>query len=339
MNQGDIENLIWTQAGFMETGAQTDWHRQFIRDAINLCLEKIATNVPDHLALQREFILPLITGTGVYTVNDWVIRAASFYTKDTAAHKVRFRTQRNADRNNLRNSSLAWTSLGPWDMTGYVSSTVPYRYGASGPSTGATATNNSTTITIAGITGGTAKGTAFDGSEVGRMLKLNGEYADYNIIAVPSASQLTIDRPFYARLNTLSELTTSVGKAYSNVRWEIGPKQRCQVEFLPMPTNAYNLNYRALVMPRKLLWPDEEPEIPDAYHELLWKGAIKECALIKSNIPNLQTYTQEWNQAMDRWQNENRMDQDTEDAITYESVLQHGTNRLNPDVNPPRSWQ
>lgn len=333
MNLQDIENVVWNFSQFQQPASQQDWRRQYIRDMINLSLEKIATVIPDQIALWREATLALSPQAGAsYSLSDWATRAASFYTSDVAAHKVRLYRPRMADRNNLRNSSLSWTQLGPFAMTIGPNSPAAYRSGIAGASTGASATSGALTVTVNGSPG-------FDGTEVGRMLKLNGEYADYMITKV-TGNVLTVDKPIYCRLSTTGRGVTGVGSPYVNVRWDVGPAGRCVVQFLPKPTSLYTQNYRYLVMPRKLLNPDDVPEIRDEYHELLYKGALKELAAFAENTNTWQMFKTEFDDAMQRWMVEDREDQDSEDAVDYDRLTQQGfMGRLNPDVNPPRAWQ
>ncbi len=135
--------------------------------------------------------------------------------------------------------------------------------------------------------------------------------ADPGSFIVKVETSVTVDRPVRARIT--GQGVTGVGAGYTNVRWEIGPPDRIQLQMLPAPTEALSVNYRYMSRPRLLINTDETPELPDDMHHLLWKGALKYIRLSKQDQAMAGAYRQEYMEGLALLQSS---DQDTQDSNT-----------------------
>lgn len=331
MNLADLRNRCYRYAGLLDQAQQLDWDYQEINDAINTALEIISTKAPFTFCLLREQQLPITNGVQVYTLNDWALRADSYYTTDQAAHKIKVRKARNADRSGIRNPGLQYTILGPFDATWSPANVVPVLSGDANSGITASAVEGQRTVTFSGSPG-------FTSAHVGRMFKFNGEYGDYKVVGFGTNS-LTLDRNIKSRIAGPGLGSTHIGPGYTNVRWELGPKLRINIMFLPTPTApSPQVFLRYAALPRRLLNDDDEPELRDEWHHLIYKGAVKELGLRNEDMETYQAYKQEFDETLNKYYAADQEDQDEEDPVSYESNLHSDFSRLPNDVLPPRSW-
>lgn len=304
MNYVSLQEEMWTALGLHDPAQRLDWRRQKIKDALNTVLVEIADACPYLWNLVRESTLALVASTGTYYLNDWCRRPMSFYTTDSAAHKVASRHPRNADRDGSRSTTLSISGTnGPWQLTWTPHNT-------SGAKTGAAASATEGATSITGLSGLAAV-------DVGRMIRLNGEENDYQIVSQATTS-CVVDRAVRARLTGLG--TTGVGAGYTSVRWEIGPPGRYRVQILPAPSEAYTLPYRYLAHPRKLVNTDETPELPEEFHHLMWKGALRLIGLHSDNDKKVALYGAEYAAALDLLRQRDQDLVDVEEGPHYESL-------------------
>ena len=317
MNRADLENKVWQYLGFNDTSRQQDWRRQQIWDALNTALKIIGSTAPYLLALTREASIPIVAGTAVYVLNDWCGKFLGAWTETAAAHKIRFRNPNVADRDGSRNPNLALGSLGPWEGVWQPRNTVAAFYGISGV-TGATIVDGALTATLLGATS-----KAPDQTAVGRMVRFNGESADYAITAA-SSNSLTLDKPFKARLSAGGTGVSQTPNTYTGVKWEIGPPGRVVFKVLPMPIgDTTTMFYRYAALPRMLLNADDTPEIPDEYHDLIWMGAMKYVDLVNEKDPQIQSFMSEFASQLDRIRAEDAAQvQDVDEAPWYTTLSQ-----------------
>ncbi len=159
-------------------------------------------------------------------------------------------------------------------------------------------------------------------SVVGKMLCLNGESGDYKIVGVTAARTLLIDRPIVSRLS--STTVTGLGAGYTNVRWDISPKNRQRARIIPAPTVAQTLNIRYMALPRKLLSLSDVSEINEEYHRAIVCGAMRYVGAQKQNGEIFQAFKDEWNLAIAELQ---KADDDTHDCDDSPDVETLATNR------------
>lgn len=318
MNRADLENKVWQYLGFNDASRQQDWRRQQIWDGLNTALKIVGSSAPYLLALVREASIPIVAQTAVYTLNDWCGKFLGAWTETAAAHKVRFRNPNVADRDGSRNPNLALGTLGPWEGVWQPRNTLGAYYGLAG-STGATIVDGAST---AAILGSSSTGIPSNTLAAGRMIRFNGESADYMVSSI-SGSTVTLDKPFKARLNAGGVGVAQTANTYTGVKWEIGPPGRVVFKVLPMPLDATTMFYRYAALPRMLLNADDSPEIPDEYHDLLWMGAMKYVDLMNEKDPQIQSFMQEFASQLDRLRNEDAAQvQDVDEAPWYTTLGQ-----------------
>ena len=294
MNFGDLQEQCWGFLGYLDTGQRLDQTRQQVKDAINAAQAEIANASPLAWGLTRESSLAIISGTALYTLDDWCERLLEMWCLDPIAQKVTLRLPRAADRIGIRSTSLGVPEGGPYEVVWYQDTTDAAKSGASGSSTGATVTEGSQSVSKG------SSGTAWAASDVGRRLRFNGEDSDYKIATYSSATSITVDRPVRARIKGTG--TTGVGAGYTQVRWEIGPAGLKRIQLLPSPTSSATLYYRYMVKPRRLINLDDVPEVPNEdFHHLLWKGALAHMTLLKEDLERYGAFRNEYAAALADW--------------------------------------
>lgn len=293
MNFQDLQEKLFYETGHPDTGAdRPDYLVQQYRDALNTAQDEIAaTCAPSMDHLIREAALAIVSGTQDYLLGDWVQRPLSMWTEDQFAHKVRFRKALSADRDGLRNTVLVPYVLGPYEVVLLPRTNAAALSNGQGVNNGATATEGGAQIGIG------SNNAVLTSAVVGRMVRLNGEAADYKIVSVNSRT-ITIDRPIVSRIRGLGTTNVGAGYAENTTRWEIGPVGRFQVRFLPMPNMASNVKFRYMAYPRKMLSASDTPELQEDMHHLLWKGAMRALGATKQNAAMYQQYTQEFADAI-----------------------------------------
>jgi len=282
MNFSNLQEAIWRTLGYHETTQRRDWERQEIRDALNECLMELSRLRPYLWGMVAETSIAIVAGTDTYEINDWCLRPISFYTTDQAAHKVAFRHPQNADRDGSRNSNLVWASNGPWQLTW-----KPHANAAALSGLAASISEAGTAVT--GLSGlGVAD------AYVNRLIRFKGEDNDYKITAHTNTTA-TIDK---AHKGTLTGLGTSgAASNYSSVKWEIGPPQRYRLQILPSPTEARTMYVRYARRPRRLILDDDTPEIPEEFHNVLWRGALTKISFAKKDADYVAAGQQIWTEA------------------------------------------
>lgn len=318
MNFADIQEETWRALGILDASNRKNWRLQKIKDSINATLNRIATSAPSIWDLTQESTFAVVAGTNTYTLNDWCKRPLSLWTEDTWAHKIYLKNPRNADRDGSRNPNLSYGGTGsPWEGVWFPRNTTAAKSGTSGAN-GATVAEGATAVTFG------AGGTALAATDVGRMLRFNGESGDYQITA-QTAHGCTVDRPVVSRIQVAkNNKVDGVGAGYTALRWEIGPPLRYQFKILPTPTIATTVYYRYLMIPRVLIGGDETPQIAEEYHHLLWKGAIKECAMFAEDAQTAAGYTDEFEKQLALLNNQEQDTSDTEDTPNYDMLDDYG---------------
>lgn len=315
MNFTNLLEQLWTMSGYPDpTTNRQDWRLQQYKDAINATFDEIvATNAPRLFALQREATFTLVPGTAVYTLDDYVARILSMYTTDIAAHKLTYVRPRRADQEGFRNPAWVSQPLGPYAFTDAMRSGTALYSGPSGVM-GATVAEGGTSVSLG--SSGTALPT--DSTLVGRMIRFNGEAADYQILSVGGAHALTIDKPVVSRVTGVG--STGVGTGYTNVSWQISPPGRMRIQILPTPTDAKTVSYRYAKLPRRLVGADDQPEIQEEFHHLIWKGALAKVAASKQNPEAYQMWMGEFAKAIADFRNADDDEFDSTDAPKREML-------------------
>lgn len=318
MNFNDLQEACWRYLGRHDSGNRLDWQRQEIRDAINRAYDEVVSAVPFMSTLVEENTISLVNGTSIYTLNDWVKRPLSFWTVDSAAHKVQLRLPRGVDRDGSR-STQNYSTLGPYQLALGMRTATATKSGTS-----ATVAEGSTSLTKSG-------GSNFASTDVGRMIRLNGEDADYKIAAYVSTSAVTLDRAVRSRLTGLG--TTGVGSGYTSVRWEMGPVGRFQLNIVPTPTVSGTLYYRYYRLQRRLVNADDTPEIPEEYHFLLWVGALKWLRDFDEDSESYARAKQEYVEALENLRQMQHDDIDSDEVPPFDTQLYEPGVPLQRDVS------
>lgn len=266
MNFLNLQNKVFGQIGQPDTGAdRTDAQVQDVRDCLNDALQEIcATLSPRLFALEREGTVAIVSGTSDYYLNDWCQRPLAF--RDSYGMPITFRRKKNAELEGCYDTQASGSgTIGGFIIVPAPRNSSAYFSAASGSSTGATVANAATSFT-------TGSSTTLVTGDTGRMIRFNGEPEDY-VFTFVSAHAGTIDRPFISRMSSIG--TTGAGSTYTNVRFEIGPKLRYKIKLLPSPGTSQTLTYRYMALPRRMVGADDEPELNEEFHHLLWKGALR----------------------------------------------------------------
>lgn len=327
MNFGDLLENLWVATGYPDTASdRQDGRLQQYKDNLNTILDEIcATCAPSLFRLIRQDTINLVPGTDTYTLNDWCARPLSIYTADTQAHKVRYLRPRNADFSGIRNTNYRYPQFGPYTLTDGMRTIAPILSGVNGVN-GATCAEGSAAVTFGG--GGSPWNIA---AVIGRMMRFNGEDADYKVIAT-DGSGVTLDRKVFSRLVGVG--TGNTGSGYSNVDFEISPPGRLQVQILPMPQQAKTINYRYMAHPRRMLNLTDSPELDTQYHHLLWKGALRLIACQKQNADQVQTWQAEYLTALSQLQKSDTDETDSDDAPRFETLYDRSSMRYDlPGTN------
>lgn len=325
MNFKDLQEDVWRFVGVHDTSLRRDFERQQIKDDINRAMDDIYASAPYFHHMLRESTISVVANTSTYSLNDYCVRPLSLWTDNQYAHKIAWVSPRDADRMGLRNSTITGVEPGPFHVTWIPATTSAAKAGASGASTGVTLSNGSATVTKSG-------GTAWASSDVGLVIKFNGEDEDYQIATFTNANSITIDKAYYARLTGSG--TSGSATAPSNARWEVSPKGQFQIKFLPTPTSSATVNYRYAARPRRLILDDDTPELPGQYHYLISLGAILKSAKYAEDPKAYQMYREQYTVALDKLIKEDRVEMDEEYQSWYESPIRRQSyrNYFYPDV-------
>lgn len=304
------------------TGNRRNWRLQEIKDGVNTVIKRVARAAPYLFDLTGESTLTIIGGTSVYQLDDYCYRPLSLWTEDANAHKLMARWPRNADRDGSRNPNMAYPSSGPWQYV-WQPRNAPIKSGASGATTGASATAGTTTITLG------ASATALVAADIGRMIRLNGEQADYKIVTIGAAGRVpTVDRPIQGRIQVAqADLTDGVAAAYTNVRWDLGHPEGFRLKILPAvpsSTPSMTVYYRYIIVPRIMVNNDDTPPFPEEYHDLIWKGAIAELSLSNENTDAYQAYKTEYESRLAELVAMDNDQDDSDEGPRFESLDDDG---------------
>ncbi len=290
MNLQNLLDTIYTIMGYPDTSSsRSDFRFQQCRDLLNTIQNEIsATMSPSLYSLIRETTLTVTAGTTDYLINDWCQHPLSML-ESVYGNRINLRRMLSADCDGSRNPNLQGSNT--LNMAVEIPRTTDAAYsGAAGSTTGATAAEDATTVTFgASIALGT--------DVVGRMLKLNGENNDYKILTRPTAVTVTIDKPIVSRVRSTGTSNIGAGYAAASCKWEIGPKGRFKIRFLPSVGNSPTIRYMAY--PRKLVGLTDEPELQEDMHDLLWQGAVMKLGASKQNETMYQMYANEYKNAIE----------------------------------------
>lgn len=332
MNFLDLQEEVWRQQGFNDSNNRRNVKLQKIKDSLNLAMFRMAKTAPSLWCLTQESSLAIVAGTAVYQLDDYCYRVLEMWTEDTYAHKVRIRVPRIADRDGSRNPNIAYPSGGgPYDVV-WQPRAGPYKSGASGSSTGASATIGSTTITLG------ASATPLVAADVGRMIRLNNEQADYKIVTIGSGGLApTVDRPIQGRIQVAqAKLTDGVAPNYANVRWDLGNPHGFVIKVLPTPTIAATVKYRYAQVPRVMINTDDCPPFDEEYHDLIWKGALKHVCLQGEDPQNYQAYTEEFEARLQEMRDQENDVDDSDDVPWISYLDEFSTSRFPIDAYTDR---
>ena len=319
MNFGDLQEQCWVALGLYDSQFRLDWRTQMIRDAINTSVDEICNAAPQLTRLTREGSIAVVSGTGDYTLDDWMRRMTSVWLEETGG-RIDLPTPARADREGWRSGqvgNLNTAAGGQWALTLLPKTSVALA-SLTGPTT---VTQGSTVITWATAVIGTPA------AVVGKLLRLNGEAQDYLITAASSdGTSVTLDRPVVSRRKGIA--TLDLGSDYTSPLVEISPPGRCRVRFLPVPQTNATVWHRYVVTPRRLLAVTDVPAVDDDFHHLVWKGALKYINGIDADDARYARYVAEF---MDTLQRLKR--QDANDGLASHDQPAIMTNLEGPSVD------
>ena len=324
MNFLQLQNKFFEEGvGYHESAQKKDYMRQSCKDAINEVQMEAARLRPHLWGLTDETTVSIVVGTQNYYINDWCLRPISFYTKDQAARKIPFRWPANADRDGSRNSGMVFSAYGNWSL-----SWKPKNIAAILAGTGAAVVEGATSVT--GLTGlGT---TGYEG----RLLRIGGDDNDYKIVS-HTATTAVIDKAHRGVLSGLG--TTGAAANYSSKKWEIGPPGLYRLEVLPTPTEAVTLYVRYARRPRRLIADDDVPEIPEEFHNMLWRAALSKVSFAKKDSELFMAGKAEFEELKRELMAHDDSDlQDEDDACFYKSTLTDFSGAAEPGVYSRRDY-
>lgn len=311
MNFGDLQEDVFRFIGENDSSLRKNFLIQQVRDDINRAMDDIYMSSAYLWHMVREGTLSVVPGTDTYALNDYCVKPLSFWTADQYAHKVAFLSPRDSDRNGLRNSTLTGVEVGPWHLTWTPPTSSAYKSG----------TSSDTLVLVEGSTAvtksaGTAWATATD---VGRIIKFNGQDEDYVVAATPSSNSLTLDKPYRSRLTGTG--TSGTGTVPSTPTWEITPSGTYQIQLLPAPASAKTLYYRYVARPRRLIQDSDRPELPGQFHHLISLSAIMRTARYLEDPSSYGMYKEQFGAGLQRLIQEDRMEMDEEYQSIYDSPI------------------
>ena len=307
MNFKDLQEAYWNHVGIPNGDSRLDHMVQTCRDHINWSQDQIYMSAPYMWWMVREATLTPLTDTTVYTLDSYAKRAMEFWVEGDAAHKIMLRPPREVDRDGTRGSNALAESVGPYEMTWYPRTTEAEKDGTSAA------------ISEAGTSLVKTTGDAFASTDVGKVVRLNGESADYVISAYSSATTVTLDRAYRTRL--VGTGTSGVGAGISAKRYEVTPPGCLRVEIFGTSTGGPTINYRYQRKPRVMISDDETPEMPEDYHHIVLYGALMRQATFAQNSQAWNIWRAEFERAMENMLREERDQHDMESQARYESPI------------------
>ena len=273
MNFQSLLERMWQEVGMPSSGdARPDWRLQTFKDALAEANDEISRICPFMFQLIRESTLSITPSTTDYALDDWCRYPISFWTQTDNAHKINLRVPRLADYDGSRSPSYVSWAEGPYDFVPLPRSTAAFA-----TLTGLTVTENSATVNTASAAA----------TWVNRAVKFAGQDEDYKISSVSVGVSFTMDKVYKGRLTgvgTAGTGTTAVTTA------SISPVGNYVVRVQGGVANAMTIYYRYVTIPRRMIVDADRPEMPEAYHNLIWKRALKNVAA-----------TNEDNNAWSRW--------------------------------------
>lgn len=335
MNFSNLIERVFHTCGYPDSANnRRNGTLQQVMDAINTAYDEICgTCAPELFALEQEGGLLLdaagTTGDGAgynyttvavpqayngeYYLNDWVGYPLAFWTEGQFSHRVEVRRHRNAIRDGLRSTQFVPMSFGPWTLSWVPRSRFGRYEQAAGASTGATAAEAATTVTFGSSSNNVGSG------NIGQMLRLNGEDGDYKVVSINNTHSLEVDRPIRSRMDG-SMTATGTGAGYAAVRWQLSPPGAYRIKIMPPPNEASILYYSYIPLPRILLNLTDTPEIQRKFHDLIWKGAIKNVAAQKQNANLYGTFINDFDQAIERFKRSDIDEKASDDGPRVETL-------------------
>lgn len=305
MNKLELIERCWQELGYPSSAdARPDWRRQIIDDGLAEGQDEISRICPFMFSMIRESSLSLVAGTSEYALDDWCRYPISFYTLDDSAHKVFLRVPRIADYDGSRNPNLVQWGQGPFELVPIPRTTTPF-------ATQASITESEGDTTIA------ANGAA--ATWVGRKVTFNNSSEDYKVSSVSAGVSFTMDKALRARLTGVGTTGTGAGLTAASV--QVSPVGAFQIKVLGGVPETYTLYYRGVWIPRRMIADTDRPEIPDAYHHLLWKRALKNCVALNENNNAWQRVSADYERELEILKQSEQDMQDSDETPVIESTL------------------
>lgn len=289
MNLQDLIETLYQLTGTPDTAnARPDGTFQRYKDLINSTQSKLCAYMhPSMDFLIRDVTLTVVAGTPDYFIDDWCQHPLSLI-ESTYGNRISLRRRLNADTDGSRNPNLTGSTTLE-QAVNLSRTTSAVLSNIAGSTTGISATEGALTADIG------SGNDVLTNAVVGKMLKFNGESGDYKILSVATRT-ITVDRPIISRVSGIGTTHAGAGYAKASCRWEIGPKGRYKLRFLPSIGNSPTVRYMAY--PRKLLSLTDEPELQEDMHDLLWMGPMMDIGASKENANQFSMWKERWEETL-----------------------------------------
>jgi len=276
MNFRDIQRQVFWNMGRPDETALQDHERQQVKDAINFSFDNIIADVQPYLWHHlRISTIAVVSGTAEYTLNDRCLQPLSFWTQDDKARQIPFVDPGMVDADGTKNTNA--TSSWPEQFSWYPPTTEA----------GSSGTGDTLAVTSGGTAVTKAAGTAFASTDVGKVIRLDGE-AEFVIKAVAGDNALTLASAYVGRLSGVD--TTNTPGSLTDAEWQISPPGRYRVQLNPAVTESETVYYRYVQKHSRLVSDTDVPDLPERYHTLLVYGALLHDTLMRERNEQHQSY-------------------------------------------------
>lgn len=310
MNFGDIQGMIQRHIGHPTASLIEDQVRQEIRDAVNAAMdESMAEMEPYFWWHVRESTISASSATEIYTLNDRCLAPLNFWTEDPRARQIPFIDPREMDRNGNKNDNASQAYAD--SITWYEPTTSAAKSGAAGETAGISITSGSTAVTKSG-------GTAFESTDVGKLLRINNEM-DIPISEYTSANAITLERAYVGRIAGTDQDNSP--SSLSQVAWQISPPGRYRIRIPPAPSESETIYYRYAQAHAPLLNDTDIPDLPGKYHMVLVWGGLANVSLYRNDQAAHEIYFGRYQRLLDRMKRENDDALGSRTKIPYSSTF------------------
>lgn len=249
-----------TGDGYTVTGTSTAWTYQMNGSKIEVGNTTVQAAATDFYRIRK-----VVSATSLILEHPY--RGSTATGQSYIIYKDEFGLRYDVDRINLwripstpqRVVRFFQDELYNWDANPRATGT-PYVYRPLGTTKipyydlGTASVSNTTIV-------GLSTAASADATFIGRFFRVDGESRTYEIASVPAKT----------RFKTLE--TYGGGKITSGNTYTIDPPGTPLVQLYPIPVTKIYMVYEYQKLPKQLYSDNDQPEIPDKWHEVLVKGA------------------------------------------------------------------